>query len=447
MIPGGLHEDKLFNELVDIFGKLTANAEKFSVGVSSNVNASLNASVASKAPKSKCLSKTASSDIGFTCVVSEKNIGPSYKLECNKSKSFSPGRHHSRFVSRIDKIKTKRKLFQATKEYKSRRMQLKKYRAALRHQRERTEGVTYESNCTLLTEKGVEQSSNDDLSEEEGTVNKDVPIVYLDLETSGYHRSCEILQIAAKCGKFKYNEYVTPTKQISPAATAIHGLRKYEADLMLHGKKFESVSLRIAVSNLFEFLKSLNKQCYIAAHNSNFDGPRLIDAITACNLHDEFENRIVGFMDTLTVIKFETLRTGKGECTLTGLAKWLKISNFDAHNACQDVIILEKIIKKAEITYESLSSAAKKYDELKKKWNNDKFIQEMLPSLQSMNNVTSLETRKKLITAGIIIQRLTEAYSTSDSAGEFTLLSTKINGKPMIHKRCIQKIVEWLSKQ
>ena len=71
----------------------------------------------------------------------------------------------------------------------------------------------------------------------------------------------------------------------------------------------------------------------------------------------------------------------------------------------------------------------------------------MLPSLQSMNNVTSLETRKKLITAGITIQRLKEAYSTSDSAGVLTVLSTKINGKPIIHKRCIQKIVEWLSKQ
>ena len=186
---------------------------------------------------------------------------------------------------------------------------------------------------------------------------------------------------------------------------------------MLHGKKVESVSLRIAVSNLLGFSKSLNKQCYIATLNLNFDCPRLIDAITACNLHNELENLIVGFIDTLKVIKLETLRTGKGECTLTGLAKWLKISNFDAHNACQDVIILEKMIKKAETTYESLSSAAKKYDELKKKWNNDKFIQEILPSLQSMNNVTSLETRKKLITAGITNQRLKEAYSTSDSAG------------------------------
>ena len=83
---------------------------------------------------------------------------------------------------------------------------MKKYRAALCHQRERTEGVTYETNCTLLTEKGIEKSFNDDLSEEEGTVDKDVPIVYLDLETSGFHRSCEILQIAAKCGKFKFND-------------------------------------------------------------------------------------------------------------------------------------------------------------------------------------------------------------------------------------------------
>lgn len=47
IIPGGFHDMELFEALNDIFDRLAANAEKFSAGASSNVNESLNASMAS----------------------------------------------------------------------------------------------------------------------------------------------------------------------------------------------------------------------------------------------------------------------------------------------------------------------------------------------------------------------------------------------------------------
>lgn len=67
----------------------------------------------------------------------------------------------------------------------------------------------------------------------------------------------------------------------------------------------------------------------------SFDGSRLIDLITFYSLSEEFADVIVGFTDTLQVIKTETNRKGKGECSITGLANWFKISSANAHNAVQ----------------------------------------------------------------------------------------------------------------
>lgn len=78
IIPGGFHDQRLFEELKNIFDKLASNAQKFSTCASSNANESLNATMASKAPKSRCYSMTASADFRFACAVGQKNLGESY---------------------------------------------------------------------------------------------------------------------------------------------------------------------------------------------------------------------------------------------------------------------------------------------------------------------------------------------------------------------------------
>lgn len=141
---------------------------------------------------------------------------------------------------------------------------------------------------------------------DEGTMEEDIPIVYLDLATSGFQRNCDILQMAAKCGKNSFNVYITPNQEISAAATAVHGLRKCQAELILYGKPVPSVPPRPTITNLYQWLILLKKKCYIAVHNLSFDRPRLIDLITVYSLSKEFADIIVGFIDTLQVIKKET---------------------------------------------------------------------------------------------------------------------------------------------
>lgn len=69
---------------------------------------------------------------------------------------------------------------------------------------------------------------------------------------------------------------------------------------------------------------------------------------------DDFESVVVGFADTLPLIKSVTNRKGKRECTLTGLASWLQISADGAHNAVYDVLMIVKIIENLQITTKQL---------------------------------------------------------------------------------------------
>lgn len=124
--------------------------KSFSAGASSNVNKSLNASMASKAPKSRCYSLTASSDYRFAGTIAQKNEGEHYIENVLKSAATSPGKHRYRYAQRVQKTVIKRRHQILTPEYKKRRLALKKMRTALRHRRENREGITYQTNCTLL---------------------------------------------------------------------------------------------------------------------------------------------------------------------------------------------------------------------------------------------------------------------------------------------------------
>lgn len=143
IIPGGFCDKELFKALKDIFDRLAANAEKFSAGASSNVNESLNASMASKAPKSRCYSLTASSDYRFAGTIAQKNEGEHYIENVLKSVAMSPGKHRYRYAQRVQETVIKRRHRILTPEYKKRRLALKKMRTALRHRRENREGITY----------------------------------------------------------------------------------------------------------------------------------------------------------------------------------------------------------------------------------------------------------------------------------------------------------------
>ncbi|XP_011685184.1 PREDICTED: uncharacterized protein LOC105448359 [Wasmannia auropunctata] len=256
-------DQRLFEDLKNIFEKLASNAQKFSTGASSNANESLNATMASKAPKSKCYSMTASADFRFACAIGQKNLREKYTQDIAKRINLYPGKYHTQYVLKKQRILLKRRELIKTPEYKKRRMQLKKLCSVVRHRKENVEGVTYETNCALLTEPAVpvDEENNSD-SEEEDLC--EIPIILLDLETSGFQADCDILQIAAKCNKTTFSTYSNPVQQISPKAAEAHGLVNCYGDLMHNGVKVSSVPIRIALGDFHSWL-----QLYFVGYKKN----------------------------------------------------------------------------------------------------------------------------------------------------------------------------------
>lgn len=110
IIPGGFQDQRLFEELKNIFDKLASNAQKFSTGASSNANESLNATTASKAPKSRCYNMTASADFRFSCAVGQKNLGESYTQEIAKKRSITRETPHSARIEKTENFVEKTRI-------------------------------------------------------------------------------------------------------------------------------------------------------------------------------------------------------------------------------------------------------------------------------------------------------------------------------------------------
>ena len=237
--------------------------------------------------------------------------------------------------------------------HKKRRMELQKMRTALRQRKENVEGTTYESNCSLLLEPAIQ--FDDDRLDSEEVVDEisQIPIVLLDLETSGFDKNSCILQIGAKCGKKCFETYVNPIRPIASAVTTVNGLMNIHGDLFYNGIKVSSIPLRAAIGEFLNWLMLIGKKCCIATHNLGFDGPRLLTAINQFSLKPEFSAVVDGFVDTLRVISNITGRKTKGQCTITGLAEHYSIVTTGAHNAMHDCVILDKILKnvKSPIVY------------------------------------------------------------------------------------------------
>jgi hypothetical protein len=101
--------------------------------------------------------------------------------------------------------------------------------------KENIEDITYKSNCVFLTKPAVSIDEDDDESNLEEDICE-IPIV-LDLETYDFEAYCDILQIAAKCGKTTFATHVIPSRQVLARAAAASGLTNCNGDLVYRGVK------------------------------------------------------------------------------------------------------------------------------------------------------------------------------------------------------------------
>ncbi|XP_058808409.1 uncharacterized protein LOC131673999 [Phymastichus coffea] len=203
-----LTNNELYEKLVQLLNKYAANAAKFSVAASSQTNKSFNNVVAHKAHKNQCLSTTATCDVRVGDSVCTWNDGEKAILNFRTRLGFEEQCFSALYAEGADRKRLKRKLANSSHAKKLRKIQLKQNREALRQNQEKTEGITYQSNCGFNSQ--IEMPV-----ERECVVDRKVKLVFFDLKTTGLDKDADIVQIAAKCGKFEFDSYVGPTKDIS----------------------------------------------------------------------------------------------------------------------------------------------------------------------------------------------------------------------------------------
>ncbi|KAK0071078.1 hypothetical protein PV326_001713, partial [Microctonus aethiopoides] len=343
-----LKNSSLYNELSGLFNRYAANALKFSIGASSQPNESFNNIMAHKCPKNICYSLSESSSFRLASSVCVKNDGESSISEIRKNLGLLPGLHTDFYAKQADLKRKKRSDDAKLPEAKKRRISSAEAREKLKETNEKVEGVQYQSN--LGFSESFETSDNFDDSQLETTqikiTSETCNLVYFDLETSGFSKNDEILQIGASCEGRKFSIYINPTKRIDDKASVHTGLKNIKGDLYFRGQKVLSVPRKDALESFLQFLNLSSKPCVLVGHNVSFDKAHLLRAILKFSMVQKF-SKIAGFSDSLSLFKKHFgVKKVSGEFKLSTLAaEHLNVTSEDQfHEAMYDVDILEQLL-------------------------------------------------------------------------------------------------------
>ncbi|XP_062614362.1 uncharacterized protein LOC134276101 [Saccostrea cucullata] len=169
------------------------------------------------------------------------------------------------------------------------------------------------------------------------------PLVFFDLETGGFGRTSDILQIAAKCQEKELSVYALPTRSISKEASEATCLTFDGNSLCYKGEAVAAVTPPEALTKFLIFLESFDHPVLVGHNIQNFDLPILRHHLGDCDLLERFRNNVTGFLDTLKIskklLKDVQLPNYKQETLVHNLLG----EEYEAHNAMADVTALEKL--------------------------------------------------------------------------------------------------------
>ena len=155
--------------------------------------------------------------------------------------------------------------------------------------------------------------------------------VFCDIETSSLHYETDILQISAVCKDDFFNQYITPTKKVSPAAAAVTGLTAQGSVLFHNGSPANTLSLSSAMQLFISWLDDRAPVVLIGHTFHIFDFPMIVRAIHISNLKAPFQEKVVGAVDTLPI--FKEIRPDQQSYKQVALVENILQEQYQAHDA------------------------------------------------------------------------------------------------------------------
>ena len=368
----------------------------------------------------------------------------------NQALGVSPGRVYARHAKRKDSERKRMNVYKGSIENKRKRLQTKFYAKAENKSKEIREGITYQS--------GVANTSSSDITdipppqfpprldcvEEIKICNK----IYCDIETGSLYKDADILQLSAVFGHSSYNQYITPTRSVSPGASAVTGLTANGGVLFHNGAPVNTLSLRDTLQDFLAWLHDKQPVLLVGHNFKSFDFPKILNGFKQCNLTGAFQESVLGCTDTLPIFRelFPELENHKQE---TLVSQFLK-KTYEAHNALADVQSLQELCQltiSADCLYFAKSvtvmSCLLKMDHESKCSDNVRSFQVLVDQ-----KVISKSMSQKLGQSGLRLDHLHLAFSRGSIDGLTQLLSEKVDGKVRVTstKRIISSLASYFEE-
>lgn len=172
-----------------------------------------------------------------------------------------------------------------------------------------------------------------------------------------------------------------------------------------------------------------------------------MNSIEKVFMKENFQAVIKGYCDTLSLIKNKTGKKGKGDNKLQNLAKDFGIDSEGAHDALEDVIMLDKVVTKLGISDDDLRKRTLSWDDAVNSISFSNNSSTALKELNTLKDCTSYGIRKKIITAKISVDMIIDAYKENQYDGLLNLLGKDESGlvKVTKNKKVLGKIFDYLS--
>lgn len=264
-----------------------------------------------------------------------------------------------------------------------------------------------------------------------------------------------ITQIAAVNSNTKeqFSRYVAPDLPITPMAEKVTSITWSGGVLCYRGEPVDFVRIKTALEDFLEWLEKFPTVVIVAHNGRTFDFRVLCRGFRSCGLQERFCSKVSAFCDSLTLFrqKFPKLDKYKQEF----LAQHFCGQTYNAHNALDDVIMLDEIIQAALVSVSDFK---------KHSYNTEcQFLQEEFNSCKS-KNIASLRpligekimkscTTENIAGSGLNLGHLRLIFKRSGEDGLVDVFSMKNSlGKPRVTSdkkvlgECIPKLCAYFSK-
>ncbi|XP_061195042.1 uncharacterized protein LOC133203237 [Saccostrea echinata] len=441
-----LKDSDLQDSLHSICNQWKQNSCKISSLGSTQPNESFNRTVSLKAPKNHYFSGSASLNYRVAASVAEKNSGASYLVAVNKKIGLSPGRFTRKLCYLRESQSRKRKAIAKTKEAKRRRRELKARRSLCTTSKEIHEGSTYESGiglapqqANIITEIPVPRPR----PQMETVDVENHTLILFDLETTGLARTSHIVQLAAVQNEDRFSTYIIPKKSITPTASEITGLSVRNGKLYHNNEEVTGISLMAALDSFLKFLEKYNNIILVGHNIKVFDCPVLFRALESCSMLSRFSRKVKGFMDTKLL--FRISHPNLSSYSQQNLAESLLACSYEAHNALEDILVLQKLLELVNLSDDKHKCATFSFDYAMNVLSYQKEVDKNFPSLQILvqKKVLSVCMAKRIAGSGLDFDSLKLAYS-RDQIGIHALF-TEVCSNSSVRVTKSNKIIEAVS--